>query len=77
MKCIELYLGEEQIKSSWVRMKGQTCKGDAVVGVCYRLLKRKKWMKPSTGNQKQFQNHGPWFMGRTLTALTSAGEHTQ
>lgn len=62
MEHIQLCIGEEHVKSLRVRIKGQTYKGDTVVGVCYRVMKRRKWIRPSTGNQNQSQNHGPQFM---------------
>ncbi|XP_063280190.1 uncharacterized protein LOC134564864 isoform X3 [Prinia subflava] len=39
LECMEVCLGvdDKQVESLWVRIKGQTSKGDTVVGVCYRL----------------------------------------
>lgn len=44
MECIELclWVDNKQVKSLWVRIKGQTNKGDTDVGVCYRPPKQEK-----------------------------------
>jgi len=40
LECIELHLGEseERAEKLWVRIKGQACMADIVVGVYYRSL---------------------------------------
>ena len=36
LDCMELSIGDDMVKSLWVRIKGQANKGDVVVGVYYR-----------------------------------------
>lgn len=74
-------LGEddEGVEGLWAWIKWQTGKGDAVVGVCYRLP-RQEWrglMRPSTGSSKRPQSPRCWFLWEILTTLTSTKETTQ
>lgn len=72
LECIRPCLGvnDEQIESLWVRIKGQSSKGDAVVGVYRLLLRRSEWTRLCTGSWEHPHSHRPWFLGGISTTLT-------
>lgn len=80
-ECIQLCLDEhdERVKSLWARIKGQSRKSDAVVGMCYRLPDQGEEVDEAFCRQLEasLKVTGPGSCGGILSTLTSAGEAVQ
>lgn len=58
-ECMQLFLGEDevQVKAMWARIKGQTNRGDIVVGVYYRLPDQEEKVDEAFYRQMQVGLH--------------------
>ena len=70
----DLRVGNDKVECLWVRIGGKACRGDILVGVCYRLLNQDEEMNEAFYEQLRKLHSFSW---ETSTSLIYVGNIIQ